>query len=623
LNAATSTPDAAHAPAAEPGASPRRPRLRLPFRREHRAVLLGSAATVALVLLYWVLAPLFHPGEPSRVTLLYRFTDTDYLPAIYGLARGEFGEIIDPVTYGRGLLPFPALMLLPHALGVALFGDYGFALADAAVALAHFLLAWHIVRSFVAHRGAAAAGAFLLVVSLFPGEAWRFRYPRPFVSHLFLMAMVLVGARLWTRLRAGRPPGHAPLLLGLVAGAAAQGDFHAAVGYCLAVAALYGTLLYERGTVRMEDLKAVLWTGVGAALGIVPLLVHSRFASEELLARWGMYPASRDQTTIAVTTAVLLVFLLGVAALLLRLRTLRRDEPLAASEAGVLVAMLCLCFGALAAGPVSTWVLGKQIQVYHYQVRLGNTAQVALLVAGLALAWHVGRRYPRLLAAGALLASTAPLGLMLRSIVAQARVEHQARVFWNHAELPGYRADLSALLGELRKPAYRGRNVLGTFDQQLGMLWVLDRRHTLFVPDPFLSTVGDAVIEERSMALSRLMGRDAGQFLQQARDEYFQKKFLTLGKWQLSRSYAPAPLEDYDPADLRTAFATSPKDNWNVALPLSEQRRMLRAYDAPRPGGPAPDLVILSTVLPFAVRDPGAPYRLTFANRSFRVFVRG
>src|SRR4051812_45148320 len=77
------------------------------FPAPESPALVGAAATVSLVLLYWLLAAAFHPGEPARVAVLYRFGDTDYLPAVYALARGEPGVALDPVTCGRGLLPFP------------------------------------------------------------------------------------------------------------------------------------------------------------------------------------------------------------------------------------------------------------------------------------------------------------------------------------------------------------------------------------------------------------------------------------------------------------------------------------------------------------------------------------
>ncbi|HKP75999.1 MAG TPA: hypothetical protein VJT67_10680 [Longimicrobiaceae bacterium] len=586
------------------------------------AALLAAAATVSLVLLYWLLAALYHPGEPARVSVLYRFYDSDYLPAIYGLAHGQFGEVTDPVTRGQGLLPFPPLMMLPHALGVGLLGDYGFAAGDVAVALLHLLLAWHVARLFVAHRGLRAATAFLMVVAMFPGDAWGFRYPRPFVTHLFLLAMAVLGARVWTGLAAGRTGRRDPLLLGLVAGAAAQGDVHGAAGYGAAIAALYGAWIYLRGRPAREELAAPAWTAGGFALGAVPVLVHARYASDELLARWGMYPVARGQTTIQVSTAVLLVFVLAVLAVLLRLRTIRPGDPRAARETGLMAMLLCLCFGAVAAGPLSTWLLGEQIQVYQFQVRFGNVAQLSLLVAGWSLVCHAGRRSPRVLMALALLACAPPLGLMLKSIHAQARMERQPRLYPGHAALPGYRRDVAGLFRELRKPAYRGRDVLGTFDHELAMLWATEGKRTLFVPDPFLSKVPDREIESRTIALARLMGLDAPRFVEQAKDAYFQKRFLTLARWQLSRSYAAADLADYDAGELRAGFAGGLKANFNVALPLSEQRRLLRRFGRAQPPPLAPDLVILSTVARVPARDPGPPYALAYANATFRVFVR-
>jgi len=51
--------------------------------------------------------------------------------------------------------------------------------------------------------------------------------------------------------------------------------------------------------------------------------------------------------------------------------------------------------------------------------------------------------------------------------------------------ISGYRHDLDELWRELAGPQYRNDRVLGTFDQQLGMLWLTRPDHWLWLPDPF------------------------------------------------------------------------------------------------------------------------------------------
>jgi hypothetical protein len=46
---------------------------------------------------------------------------------------------------------------------------------------------------------------------------------------------------------------------------------------------------------------------------------------------------------------------------------------------------------------------------------------------------------------------------------------------------------------ELTGPQYGNDRVLGTFDRQLGMLWLTRPDHWLWLPDPFLMTIPDAL----------------------------------------------------------------------------------------------------------------------------------
>jgi len=86
-----------------------------------------------------------------------------------------------------------------------------------------------------------------------------------------------------------------------------------------------------------------------------------------------------------------------------------------------------------------------------------------------------------------------------------ARSDIQQRI-WDHEGLdriPGYRHDLDELWRELAGLQYRNDRVLGTFDQQLGMLWLTRPDHWLWLPDPFLTTVPDAAIEERVISVAK------------------------------------------------------------------------------------------------------------------------
>lgn len=138
-----------------------------------------GAVSAAMGLLYWTLAALRNPGEPYAVTLLFRYRDTDYLPLIYSLARGQYSEFMNVEVPGSALLSFPVVSMLPHALSVALLGDAGFAVADVLVALVRFVLVYALLKIVVRDRGLAASMALLVVLVSYEAAVWNFRYPRP------------------------------------------------------------------------------------------------------------------------------------------------------------------------------------------------------------------------------------------------------------------------------------------------------------------------------------------------------------------------------------------------------------------------------------------------------------
>src|SRR5262249_52105701 len=149
-------------------------------------------------------------------------------------------------------------------------------------------------------------------------------------------------------------------------------------------------------------------------------------------------------------------------------------------------------------------------------------------------------------------------------------------------------------LRELAGERYRQAGTLGTFDQQLAMLWATQERHTLFIPDTFLSLASDELIERRTILLSHLMGMSEEDFLEKANEFYFHLRFLTLAKWQATRNFLASSPDDYTDAQLRTVVETGPLDYFTVERPQSDQERLRRHYRVPQSTNEMPDLVILT-----------------------------
>src|SRR5262249_22758251 len=157
------------------------------------------------------------------------------------LGRLELGESMLFERAGQGISSFPIVSIAPHALSLALFGAYGFLVADLLIYLAYYFAVvglLRIARIPTLLRNAVAlvlvcggANFQYLLAKLGPSWSWDFfrswdlmfwvwgeRFPRPFVSELFLLAAL--AAALWliqSRRNLSRPRNWA--LAGLATGA--------------------------------------------------------------------------------------------------------------------------------------------------------------------------------------------------------------------------------------------------------------------------------------------------------------------------------------------------------------------------------------------------------------------
>lgn len=594
-----------------------------------------SEGTVALLvavlgggfigILYWVFLLLVGPSEPLRISILYRFGDNDYLPLIYALARGEYREFSDFATYGRGFLPFPMVSIAPYSIGVALAGDPGFIMADFVVGAARALVLQRTLLLLSRRPLASAFMALVLVVVLYDVHAWSYRIPRPFVTQVFYLLAFHLSLRLWLTRASDRwlwPAAH-----GVLIAATVQGDLHG--GVFLGVAA---ALTLVATAWRNENILSVtrygLVLGVGFALTVAPFVVQASLAPADVLVRWGTFDHSRAwEQPLIETIALPLALSIAVIPLFFR-RTEQFGEQVAAAAVGLLFVL-----AALLASSVFIGVLGRAIQIYQFYEKIPQVAAFALAIT-IALVLLQRIASPTLLAivmAATTLATLQPIaggakGTAQRT--SQQVVEAGIPII-THTRTT-YRADIAGVWLHLARSAKPGLRVLGTFDQQLAMLWSMDGDHSLLVPDTFQTMVGDAVIEERTLALARLIGMTDAQLRMNldgpAGFKYFQVRFLTHARWQASPFQLPADPMRYNKDQLARIVKGAKGDNatyWTLEMPEDEKQRISAKY-AVTVLQPRPDFIVVNTTgLSQNLPGPSAPnYRQTYSNRSFRVFAR-
>src|ERR1017187_1462643 len=139
----------------------------------------------------------------------HRSGDIQYFPLISQLARGTITDGTIKETERSVFRSFPHATLLPHAICFSAFGKYGFPVADAIVAVAYFFLLVLFFQTLGVSRplGTTVALFIALQVSLtlkvnaglgkhtislpLITWLWGMRIPRPFVSELYMLLMLV------------------------------------------------------------------------------------------------------------------------------------------------------------------------------------------------------------------------------------------------------------------------------------------------------------------------------------------------------------------------------------------------------------------------------------------------
>jgi hypothetical protein len=149
--------------------------------------------------------------------------DSQYLPLLSGLARFNFGDSQVWEARGQGWMSFPLAPLVPHAVGLRLFGGFGLLVVDVAVAVLYYFIGRALLLALGLERRLAG---WVSIVSLFacfggllepfyqlgvplglypnPSVVWplsAMRFPRPWVTDVFLLLALLSLVRLLTARR--------------------------------------------------------------------------------------------------------------------------------------------------------------------------------------------------------------------------------------------------------------------------------------------------------------------------------------------------------------------------------------------------------------------------------------
>ena len=599
---------------------------------------------------YWVGSAIYRPDDPLSTIVIYRGKDIESLPIVRSLAHLSVGEPSLYENHNQGVLPERLVPWIVHAFLFRLLGASGFVAADLVMTPARFvLLAWLLRSSGVSRTVAAAVSAVLTCSAIddfgemFPRLAgipirfWGLRLPRPYVSELvLLLAMLgsLAALNAWRERERG--PTWAWMLAGGALAVLAQCDLYSAAGLGLAFLSIWAMEVWRTRHSNLHGLMRGTTVALGTALLCgVPAILQSYFTNPQGMIRLGLFPISRLHPPV-IDTAKWYAATAGLAvvAWVLGRQSSHSMDPHSDAQSSSRVLFVATCIGALAAMPVTSIVLGKGIELYHYRDAFTRYFSLALVVVTLhagGTIWRIAgrtqRRPERAAAPWAIVLPAALVCVFFTWRFATAnpqRADHMRSEFKEWSAFGDYRQPFVELVRELSRTDYHDHLVLGTFDHQVWSWWMTFRGGYSYLADACTTNATDAELERRTAQLARLVGMSRSDFETFARRRYVMIFWMSCSKYQGTQAYSFAPLDDYSEEDRRTIAGAPDYLNFTVALPLSQQARLGNLFDVTRTRDMGRlDLVVLTKDESMkGLAPPASDFELTFENAVFRLWKR-
>jgi hypothetical protein len=614
------------------------------------------AGVVGLVaLLPYTLTRYAHPDEPASVSVLYRSSagDLQYFPLIAALARGSISEFTIKEEEGTALRSFPFPPIVLHALCFSCFGSYGFAVADVITTVAYFLLFTSFLRALKVSLAVSALLSLLFTMqlqirvllgplTLYDISVWGPRLPSPFVSEVFVLAAMVILVRILMDRKSGRIGTW--LMLGVLLALVLQGDVYSAF---ILMGSLSAFVLCVPRAALIGLSRKLFAAGAAACVFCIPFFFQRYLEHPDIPLRWGLFPVPRLKPLYSVTELAQAAFPLALLGTIYGAASMFRktvEEVFGthgiAGFRRVVIFFSVLVLVGHAAVPLSTLLLGKGIQIFHFSLRATNFDSYCVIAClAVCLDFFCRLAFSRLawppwrfdLVTRGLLAVlvTAVIAFKVRYDGSSRYSEHLRRVWFSELSTLApisYRAEFAELVKYLSAADRGERPVLATFDVQVFAWWLTFTNGYSFLADPFISTVSDHEIESRMATLCHLIGmksEDYGKFLQRHPVESF---WLSHDKYQASRAYAFSSLSDY-PAHVQEEIKNgSIYNNFNLVLPFSESRRLTEDFDridSDSLGTRQLDIMVLTNDKPMAgYAPPSLCWRLTYQSPRFRVYER-
>jgi hypothetical protein len=614
--------------------------------------------------LYWVATFVATPDKSLTIGLLYRH-DLQYTALIESLARLDFSPTYSQHFVGDGIVVFPILALLLHAILFKLLGAFGFLAADIFYTTAFFVAGYVLLRRFGIQSGLAVVAIMFNAFLVLPEQDFvtgdfslpallvnmddfallkvPIRTPRPLVSAPVFMVAILFLKYFWD----SRNDKIINLKLcgffALICAGLLQSNIYEFMGLSLPIGIVTGVLIATKSPEnRGRAWLCVGWTLLLFMVFSIPFLIQIMLGSDSLGARVGIFDVVSLQDKLLIAEVFLVPHLSSElfyvnCGLIVILSILGRETREKAVFMGIVL------FGYLISLFLYILSLPKQAQPYHY-FRDELWLRVLVLVGVLLLVQFLidrlrDRRFWNWLR---ILAWAAVSLVLLFAFIAFTdftvhKVATRTAARWIKfppAAPKHMRRDLAKVLTYLERRTAEGDHgevpMLLSNDNMIVAWWAIKGKGTLLIPDVFNVTLTQAVIEQKLAQAGWVLGLDDETFVTLLSNEHFNNFFYGHNLYQASIIWHSAPVSDY-PDEVRRYLMKRDKNvwvnfiaAWRTIVPLSHREYLRDFYkNYALEERLLPDYVVISRYKPFP-RDLVLPenYRLTLKNRNYRVWIK-
>ncbi|GAK55304.1 hypothetical protein U27_02136 [Candidatus Vecturithrix granuli] len=421
-----------------------------------------------------------------------------------------------------------------------------------------------------------------------------------------------------------------------------QGEIYLTISTSLMIGGVMIHLLTRTHSTREQKIqcfKGFLLFSITAMIGAIPFLLQNLLTHPDLPRRLGLFPIQR--TRIFVLPGWRPYFIIGLSCilgtLLIQLGKHQTLHNFSHYRRNIWF-FICFCFAGWAALPLSGIILSKTIQPQHFLYRLEHIFSLTMLIFLLyAFIWQftqfsnpfllLKKRYIRF-------SQMLILCVILLSVTSTIRfaavfAKNDIPVLGTHepdsVSTSNYRTDFFNTTQELLKYKMGKLPVLATVDFQIYSWWVSFWKGYAFFPFAFTSPLPDSELEYRLAVFCKLLGMNIEDYQKFIHENYIQYFWQSHLKYQVSSAYSFSSLSDYPQYVQEKIKKTTILDNYDIALPLSEEKRLIELFNqitVPIETLNIELIVLTNGMFLQQFSPPDNHFELCYQNSTFRIWRR-